>query len=303
MNGAKNARSAWWQLLRAGNVFTAVSNILAGFLLARGEWQPIGPLLALIASSVLLYEAGMVLNDVFDAEQDAAERPERPIPSGRISRGVAFRVGLGLLATGLLIAWLASLLLKHETPWITATLLAVAIVGYDAGLKQTWFGPICMGMCRSLNVLLGASIVPHPDQQCAVCIVALGVGIYTCGLTLFARREARTSGRRDLLLGGLLLLVGLALVALLPVFRTILPSIALWIAVWLLLAGKIGWLIVRPLSQPDPRTVQHAIKMFILMFIVVDALVSWAIAGWIPGLAVLGLLLPTIFIARRAPMT
>ena len=27
----------------------------------------------------------MVLNDVFDAEVDARERPERPIPSGRVS--------------------------------------------------------------------------------------------------------------------------------------------------------------------------------------------------------------------------
>ena len=31
----------------------------------------------------------MVLNDVFDAEVDAREQPDRPIPSGRVSRRAA----------------------------------------------------------------------------------------------------------------------------------------------------------------------------------------------------------------------
>ena len=73
---------AWWQLMRAANVFTAASNVIAGFLLVQRDWQPVGPLLLLILASVCLYEAGMMLNDVFDAELDAVERPERPIPVG-----------------------------------------------------------------------------------------------------------------------------------------------------------------------------------------------------------------------------
>ena len=303
MSAAGKTAAAWWQLLRAGNVWTAVSNILAGFLLVRGQWQPVGPLLALIAASVLLYEAGMVLNDVFDAARDALERPERPIPSGRIARGVALRLGLGLLATGWFFAWLASLLSGQATPWLIGLLLVVAIVGYDAGLKATWSGPIAMGLCRSLNVLLGASVAPHLIAQPAVGVVAVGVGIYTCGLTWFARREAQTSGRRDLLLGGLLLGGGLAVVAWLPALRAILPSLAVWIGVWLLLLATVGGLIFRAISRPTPKTVQRAIKTFILLFIVVDAVVCWAVAGWVPGLVVLSLLVPTLLIARRTPMT
>ena len=62
--------------------------MIAGFLIvAAASWQPARR--ARWCSSRrrrCLYAAGMVLNDAFDAELDARERPERPIPSGRISR-------------------------------------------------------------------------------------------------------------------------------------------------------------------------------------------------------------------------
>ena len=44
----------------------------------------------------------MYLNDAFDREIDARERPERPIPSGRIGAGPVFAIGFGLLAAGVL---------------------------------------------------------------------------------------------------------------------------------------------------------------------------------------------------------
>ena len=44
--------------------------------------------------------AGIVLNDVFDAQIDAAERPQRPIPSGRVSLATARIAGWQFLAGG-----------------------------------------------------------------------------------------------------------------------------------------------------------------------------------------------------------
>src|SRR5687768_4648371 len=99
---------AWWQLLRAANVFTAASNVIAGFLIVQHAWQPADALAALIAASACLYLAGMVLNDVYDAELDARERPERPIPSGRIDRRTASSAAWALLTAGLLLSWLAA---------------------------------------------------------------------------------------------------------------------------------------------------------------------------------------------------
>ncbi len=93
------------QLLRLPNLFTAMADVAMGFLFVRASWawnpapinlRPIGAwVLALLAlASALLYAAGVVLNDVFDLERDRRERPERPLPSGRVSlRGPAGSAG------------------------------------------------------------------------------------------------------------------------------------------------------------------------------------------------------------------
>ena len=87
----RDAPLAWRQLLRLGNVFSAASNVIAGWLIARGDWGPTGALALLALGSMLMYAAGMALNDAFDAQRDAELRPERPIPSGAVSRRAASR--------------------------------------------------------------------------------------------------------------------------------------------------------------------------------------------------------------------
>ena len=84
---------AWLELLRLPNVFTAVADVMMGFLVTHATLRPASEFALLVAASCCLYLAGMVLNVVFDVEQDTTERPERPIPSGRITRSAASRLG------------------------------------------------------------------------------------------------------------------------------------------------------------------------------------------------------------------
>ncbi len=190
---AGGALLAWKQLLRLGNVFTAASNVVAGFLIVRGAWTP-GVLLALlVTASIMLYAAGMVLNDAFDAMLDARERPERPIPSGRIRRSTALTVGWLLLSGGLALSLFATAFNSHAAPLAVAACLAMTIVLYDAGLKSTPAGPWAMGWCRMLNVLLGASAASHLGQHLVVWAYAVGIGLYTVALTYIARREVHDS--------------------------------------------------------------------------------------------------------------
>lgn len=309
MQKTTNHRSgflAWWQLLRAGNMPTAASNVVAGFLLVQGEWQPVGLLLMLIASSLLLYEAGMVLNDAFDTEQDTAERPERPIPSGRISRGNAFFVGWTLLAGGLCCAWLASWLSGQWASASVGTLLAGAVVGYDAGLKKLWCGPLAMGLCRLLNLLLGASAGLQPNitpRQDAALLVAMGIGLYTVGLTRFARAEAQTSCRRDLALGGATSLLGMLLLAMLPTVLDCRIPVAAWATIWAGLGILAGGVMRRAVLFPTQNAVQSAAKVLILLFIVFDAAVCLGVVGGGAALAVLSLLVPALLASRWAPVT
>src|SRR5690349_4383528 len=104
------------ELLRPANVVTAAADILAGFAAATSG--AVETLPWLLASTVCLYGGGVVLNDFFDRNLDAVERPERPIPSGRITPATAGTLGFALLAAGISFAWFAN---------TTACLVAIAI--------------------------------------------------------------------------------------------------------------------------------------------------------------------------------
>ncbi len=99
---------AYLQLVRAPNVFTAMADILLGYLFTHEQLQRWPLFASLLAASTLLYLSGMVLNDYFDREVDARERPERPIPSGHVAPATALRLGLTMLLGGTALAWLTS---------------------------------------------------------------------------------------------------------------------------------------------------------------------------------------------------
>jgi len=302
VSGASSA-SAWWQLLRAGNVFTAISNILAGFLLARGDWQPWLPLVFLILSSVCLYLAGMVLNDVFDLEIDRVERPERPLPSGRIEPGIAKLVGWGLMFDGLSAAGIAAWLLASWLPIAVGLMLAISIVAYDAWLKATKLGPVAMGLCRFFNVMLGASAAIPSDENISWFAYAVGIGIYTIGLTLLARNEAGQSRLGDLRLASIIVLLGSSLTSNALVIKYLRGWSVPHTALLLSTLALVYFPLQNSMRLRTPAAVQASVSRLITLFIVLDAAACWAAGGWTAGLVVLSLLIPTYIATRRTSMT
>lgn len=93
---------AWAELLRVSALFSVPGDALAGAA-AVGRRPGRGTALA-IGASLCLYEAGMALNDWADRDEDAVDRPHRPIPSGRISPAAALGAAGVLTATGLALA-------------------------------------------------------------------------------------------------------------------------------------------------------------------------------------------------------
>ncbi|RCG16035.1 prenyltransferase [Streptomyces reniochalinae] len=142
--------AAWAQLLRVSALFTVPGDALAGAA-AAGRVPTRGTVLA-AGSSLCLYEAGMALNDWADRDEDARERPERPLPSGRIHPAAALAAAGGLTAAGLALAARAGRL-----PLATATALAATVWAYDLRLNRTPAGPAAMATARFLDVLLGAA--------------------------------------------------------------------------------------------------------------------------------------------------
>jgi 4-hydroxybenzoate polyprenyltransferase len=185
-------------LLRFPAVFTAVADVMMGFLVTHGELHLWPSFLVLTTISASLYLAGMVLNDVFDADIDALERPNRPIPSRRITRKSAVAFGAGLIVFALLLAETA----VPDRTSVVAFVLAGCVMFYDTLAKHTVAGPLVMGCCRSLNVLLGMSFASLPNSETlrpwtsTELAIAVGVGAYIAAVTWFARNEAESRSRQ-----------------------------------------------------------------------------------------------------------
>ena len=296
---------AYAELVRLPNVFTALADICLGWFgaLAAGTPATHWPAFALLlAASGCLYSAGMVWNDYFDVEQDRRERPFRPIPSGRITRRRAAVLGTLLLAAGMVFAVLAGCSgterssSMHWSPVVIAGCLIAAILLYDGWLKRTWVGPIGMGTCRFLNVLLGLSVAGAVPWPWGVHL-ALIVGVYIVGVTWFARTEARPSRASSLTGAALVMLAGLALGLAIPAWFP--PDTASILFPYLLvgLVFLVGFPELRAVTQPSPSRVQAAVKRAIFGLVILDAVLAAGIAGS-GGLLILLLLPPAMYLGR-----
>jgi len=291
---------SYLELVRLPNLFTAVADVAMGFLFVRAVSGPIdGWALGLLAvASSLLYSAGMVLNDVFDLGFDAGHRPDRPLPSGRVSLAAAKWLAVELLVLGVAAAWAAAALVGHIAPGVVAVALFACIVAYDAGLKQTPLGPPAMGACRMLNVLLGMS-VGFAAWGAGHWLVAGGLGTYIAGVTWFARCEARESNRAQLALATVVLLLGIGILSRLPAWHDLLPGMERrWGLLMLILGALIGWRCLRAVAEPAPPMVQAAVKQCILSVVILDAAVCCAVRGIYPAVMILLLLVPAMFLGQ-----
>ncbi|WP_333733876.1 SCO3242 family prenyltransferase [Streptomyces sp. IBSBF 3010] len=178
---------AWAELLRVSALFTVPGDALAGAAVA-GRRPDRSTALAM-GASLCLYEAGMALNDWADRDEDAVDRPHRPIPSGRITSRAALTAAGALTGAGLVLA------ARAGRPALgVATALAATVWAYDLRLKHTPAGPAAMAAARSLDLLLGATATGRDPAlratRTALPAAAL-LGAHTYAVTSVSRHEAR----------------------------------------------------------------------------------------------------------------
>lgn len=169
--------SDFLSLIRAPAALSVPGDVLAGA--AAGGRPMTVRTLGMTTSSICLYWAGMALNDYADAAVDAVERPERPVPSGRVTRRSALSVAGGLTVAGLGLAALAG----RRRGLATAVPLAGLVWAYDLVLKSTPAGPAAMAGARAADVLGGA------DAIAPALPAALVVGLHTYTVTALSRHE------------------------------------------------------------------------------------------------------------------
>lgn len=191
MAGATTTRrpdlSAWFQLVRLPNLLSVPGDPWAGLALASlasetspGLWR-----YALVAViSLCLYAAGLILNDLHDESADKEQRPERPLPSGRISRPAAARLCTSLMALGAVCA-----LPLGRPAFLAALVLVALVVAYNLQFKgNRTNASVCMGLCRGCSVLVGAAAA---GRGVAAVVAAVGVTVYIAAVTWIAAGENR----------------------------------------------------------------------------------------------------------------
>jgi len=286
------------RLARPANLPTAAADILAGVAIAGAVLKitdasflntPVfSGVLFLVFASIFLYAGGVVLNDVFDVEIDKIERPERPIPNGLIPLKSASVFGTILLVVGTVLAFLT-----NTTSGVISIILASSIVLYDAFSKKYSFaGPLNMGICRGLNLVLGMSVLGEITHWWYAIIPVL----YVFAITLISRGEVHGNNKKHIIWAGILYAgVIFAVVNSIPTklmnTMLVIPFLLLFIL-----------MVYRPLNRAyhinSPENIQKAVISGVLSLIVLDAIFAVGFGTWWYGLLVL-LLLPLSIVLSK----
>ncbi|MBI6896411.1 UbiA family prenyltransferase [Pseudomonas putida] len=256
----------WMTVGRVSNLPTVWTNTLAAALLASsaGALAPPSSLVwvLLLAMLSLLYLAGMLLNDLLDADWDQQHHNPRPITLGLVSRRqVRLATWLALLLA--VVAALGLSRLIEQPHWLLAsvTLLVGCILGYNLLHKKYAHSVWLMGACRSALYLTAAASLAMPPQPIWLC--ALLLGVYISGLTYLARQEHLNQ-----------LLSRLPLVLMLSPLALTVYADTLWFwPVLLLWLGWLGWHYWLHLADPRRRQVRAFIGAGLAALPLFDALV------------------------------
>ena len=288
---------AYLQLIRPANIVTAWADILLGYAAAAGIINNLNfaNLGWLILATTGLYGGGVVFNDICDAQLDAVERPERPIPSGRASLTGAIVLGIALLIIGVVAAAMVS-----SQSAVIAAIVAITALLYDKwGKHQTFLGPVNMGICRGGNLLLGVSAVSGAiGDRWYLALIPI---FYIAAITAISQGEVH-GGKK---ITGFIAVALIALVigsifalSILPEYTLLitLPFLALFIA--LVLPP-----FVTAAVNPSPLVIQTAVKAGVLSLIVLDATIAAGFTNWIYGLSVLALLPLSRLLAKAFAVT
>ena len=291
--------TAYLRLLRPANIVTSIADVLAGmaiagYFTAAPGWQILVPVILICLATIGLYGGGIVFNDVFDAALDAVERPERPIPSGAVPLSNAIALGSVFLAAGIA----AAFMVHPATGVIAATIALFALLYNKFSKHHAFIGPLNMGLCRGLNLLLGISILPSAIQQWW--LLGLVPITYIFSITMISQGEVYGGGRNKLYIAAAL--YGLVILAILycssgnghigTAFLLLVPF-----------AGMIYYPLFKAIQEPLGKNIGKAVKAGVISLIWMDA--AWAAGfGAVYAAVLIACLLPlSLWLGRRFAVT
>lgn len=291
------------RLTRPANLITAIADICAGFAIANGfyllafdsfNFHSTLTALIIILASICLYAGGVVLNDVFDYQLDQLERPERPIPSGVVPLKKAAIFGGLLLCLGVILAFFTSVYSA-----IIAGIISLFILTYNSYTKHSvLLGPLNMGLCRGLNLMLGTSLLGFNSTFFYLTIIPI---LYIAAITLISQGEVTANNKKMLVIAAIMYVL---------VF-IILLGLSWWFPFNLLHATPflilLFILIFKPLinayQNNTPINIKKAVKSGVISLIILDACITAGFSLWWIGIFIVALLPISLFLAKKFAVT
>lgn len=288
-------------IMRPANIITAIADILAGtaiagYLVSNAFNQHIiFQIILLSIATIGLYGGGIIFNDVFDIEQDKINRPERVIPSGKLTIKQATHLGITLFAIGIISAFCVSVFSGS-----IALIIMVSALIYDKyGKHHTFFGPINMGLCRGLNLILGMSIAPHLEPK--YYLIGILPVLFVSAITLTAQKETKGKNKLAIAMAMLLdasIVVGFWLIV--QHFNFSIKNAGLFMLFWY---GVNTIAKLNALIKNNPKPIMKAVKIGVLSLIPLNASYVAGFSNVYIALLVLCLLPISLFLSKKFPVT
>ena len=269
---------AWLRLMRVSNAPTVLTNAMVGMAVAAKRAadpsQVLQPAIAAATGCVLIYLAGMMMNDYFDQPEDRRDRPGRPIVSGAVSEQTAIIAAMGLLASGVVsLAWTGS----ATIPWML--LLVSCVLAYNMLHRSPLAGPPLMAACRALvpTTVAIAAAPGHQPPWFLLGFFALPLAACTLAVSLAARHEVANeeeSPRSAVALSMAAALMGAAAVMPLGAVASgmLPPTGAIRLATYACCVLAAGWLVVHGMFDlVEPGRGPRGVMRWIAAMSVLDA--------------------------------
>ena len=295
-------------LVRFPNLFTLPSNVFAGYFSTHIQGViEIDTIVFISVISACLYAAGVIFNDLADRQIDHHERPNRPIPSGRISQRNAIILGTLLLVISITVSYFIS----AGAFTVTLSLIAVILL-YDFGLKNSFFGPAVMASTRVMNIILGSS--PNLGNMVEgeidyvffrTTLICISEFIYVLGISILSKYETHRKFPFPLLPICASFFLSPLAVGVYAVSAGLFNDNT-WI--YLLIFGGFLLLILKVItfskSAMTGSLLQKIIGLLIVGIIIHDSVyIGGSLDNWYTGMSTFVLLLPAILLGKRFYVT
>ena len=274
-------------------------------------------LLILGFSSVFLYVGGLITNDLFDFDIDKKERPNRPLPSGKINKNTTIFLSFLFLGSGFLLALSMSL-----TSALVSVILVMMILSYNYKLKNGVLRPFLMGSIRALNVFYGSTSNNDFLQNSyfngsssmdytilvnlLIATVAVFVHIFT--LTLISTRETVVEIKKFKKLINLknvyvtYLSIFIFILSLGVIF---LSNKILFLSFFIVFLSAVTFIFFKKIKKEnlESQDIQFIVKDMIILLILLDASFVTGTSGFYLGVITVSFLIPCIIIGKKVQMT